>query len=234
MAGFLYYIPDDQKRTLTQERLREVGFPHANLAAVPGGGANGGPDGGVGHIVRLKQPPHPAGEQPRLMYMQPSEDGSEQEQVWRECADGKWWLGWEKHRPPTPFDLQRAGTAVGRPVTLLDGHEWIVPVVRNIDGTPAVDTVVGISSSGKITCEKPVPPYEKLWGLVGRLVSRAEENLPGALSDEQAFELLCETLTLNYRVSEWELGHLGIFAMSKLHHVFMAILDLPESLDQEG
>ena len=215
MAGFLYFIP--RNRQPTREYLAAIGFPFAACAAVPGAGTDQGPDGTAGAIFTLGPPEHPTGKEPVL---------GKGEKEWLPAYDEQVWLGWCKDDPPHPLDLQRRSTLAGHNMTLTDGHAWIVPTIRTMDGRPAVESVLTLGPDGQCRFDRPAPAYAGLWAMIHRIWQQAQGQLPPPTAEE-CFECVASAMALNYRVSKWELAALGVFTDANLLRVFGAIADIP-------
>jgi hypothetical protein len=115
MAEFLYYLPGARGEALDERRRlgldETLGRDNVNA-----GELSPGPDGGPGVLLSRGYP-----------------DYQPQNQAWTPVAGV--WLGVWAADPPRPEDLLRPemvlrpGGPVGRPLRLLDGNEWLVPVV---------------------------------------------------------------------------------------------------------
>jgi hypothetical protein len=223
MAGFLYYLPHDGPKT--QAELEAAGFPHAEIIELPGGGVTGGPDGLNGHVSKLRGPVVAGGHEPTIGYYAET-------QVWREILDGKMWLGWERDNPPTPLDLQRPKLREGHTVTLADGNEWIVPVIRTLVGEAALSPVLTCDRSGKVLRERVEPEFARIWDLTQRAFA-ALQTVPyeaSKISDDEVVELYCSALAMNYRMSRWEVLYLGLLSAKNMEPLFAALIDYPPAM----
>lgn len=158
MAGFLYYFPS--KAPLTRKRLGELGFPHAAAADLPGAAVQRGPVAEPGYVFALRGAAHPQAERPTPIGYYPDH------QTWQ-CV-GKWWVGWREGSAPRPIDLQRRESLDGHPVTLRDGHDWIVPIARLLDGTPGLPQTFSLNATGE-PVRRIVADYRILWNLAQRI-----------------------------------------------------------------
>lgn len=222
MAGFLYYIP--KERNPTREHLATLGFPFAARAGVPGGGCDKGPDSGMGTVFSLGPPANPAGDEPKIGHYP-------DRQTWYEGYDSAVWLGWETDSPPGPADLQVTRTITGRPTQLTDGNTWTLPTIRNMDGSPAVERVLGLGPNGRIGFGGPAPQYTALWGLIHRILDEARGTAQPTL--DECLECVSSAMGLNYLVTKWELAALGVFTDANLLRVFGTIADIPALRDTE-
>lgn len=220
MPGFLYYLPDSGAKT--PEALEALGFPHAGTIELPGCGCTTGPDGLNGAVSKLRDIPVAGGVTPKVGYYAET-------QTWCEILDGKMWLGWETNAPPTPLDLQRTVLRDGHGVTLADGNTWIVPVIRTVVGETALPTIYGCSGNGSVVKERVLPEFVRIWDLTKRLYAAIESWSPALISEDETVELLCSGLALNYRVSLWEVLHLGILTVENKQAVFGAMVDFPSA-----
>lgn len=220
MAGFLYYVP--KERNPTREKLEALGFPFHAQAGVPGCGCDKGPDGGVGAVFSLGVPANPAGAEPTTGHYH-------DKQTWFEGYDSALWLGWGTASPPEPADLQVSRTIVGHSLRLTDGNVWTIPTIRNMDGSPAVEAVLGLGPNGRIGFGGPAPQYTALWGLIHRILDEARGMVKPTL--EECLECVSSAMGLNYLVTKWELAALGVFTDANLLRVFGAVADIPELRD---
>jgi hypothetical protein len=230
MAGFLYCFPGDTPPT--RESLRAAGFSLADLAEVPGRQCTNGPDKGAGWVFSLSSPPTIDGVQPLNAYKPDA-------QQWRAVYDDKLWLGWETANPPSQSDLQRKPEVSGRPVTMADGKRWLVPVLRDRLGTAGMRATLGPGSNGTVAQYAVVPEFAHLWHVVTAMwdmvrmkqadLQRAIDSGTVALTDRQLIDLAGEAFALNYRVTAWELGCLGLLTTDTLAATLAALVDIPEA-----
>lgn len=220
MAGFLYYVPTDTPPT--RERLHELGFPHAHIASLPGRGCSSGPDGKNGYVFALTPPKAAGAREPTIGYYD-EEPSHPNHQEWLECDNGKFFMSFAVHDRPTPLDLQNKQSITGEFVTLADGNDWKIPVIRNIDGTPGVESVLRIKPDGAIAFDKPAPQYMRVWDLAQRLWNQNTDP-KSMMSEADLFLLIVDVMSLNYRVSKWEVGNLDLFTDENLSEVFKVIV----------
>jgi hypothetical protein len=219
MAGFLYFQPGDVAPS--RESLAAVGFRLADLAAVPGRECLKGPNDGHGWVFTLGSSVSPEGREPSCLY-------KPERQQWREAYDGKLWLGWETADPPNRADLQRRAEVDGRAVTMADGREWTVPVLRTRMGETTLPATLGQGPNGTIIQCQVLPEFVELWALVCKLWEAVSVD-PTKLSPEDTYQLAAQALGMQYCVTGWELTHLGLFTTDTLAVTLAALVDIPEA-----
>lgn len=142
------------------------------------------------------------------------------------------WIGWDPEAPPGPAELARADQHAGHPVRLADGSSWVVPVARHPSGASPFPRAMKWSEGGWHVGAEPADKLHlRLWEAAcdfwDRLVTAAgpEEEAEVTL-DEQA-DLAAAALSVNYRVSPFELGALGLVTTSTVADVCLALVDFP-------
>lgn len=221
MSGFLYYIPG--KENVSEERLQELGILWSK--SVERGGVRGGPDGGAGGLA-VFSPATKAGTAPTVMYKPES-------QIWRKCASGKFWIGYETDNPPGPMDLVRAKVVQGFSVRLADrwrvegaqGEVWMLP------STKALPSYTGLDDSG-VRMKRIHPEFEKFATLGERAFKdyralRGNGRPEDLLDDNERIDSALECLAQNYTVGPWEADALAILTDTNVAYVLMALIDAP-------
>lgn len=197
MGGFLYFFPGIRNSgDVTPELLAECGL--SNVFDKPGFDAchcASGPNGGPGVTTAPRDLGGPACQYAR------------NEQTWTECADGKFWLG--HYELPKPADLLRANPVDAFIVPLADKQLWTVPVARAHPGSLncTLPTVTRLKSNGE--------HIHEIMGEFVPLMKLAQSVLPMLTQDEPEDPMLywrvaVAALATNYRVTQWEVGALGI------------------------
>lgn len=213
MASFLYYKPGDAPSRAFLERIE---FPHVAHAGTPGRGCSTGPDGKAGFCFGLCPPPHPEGVGAIVGYF-PAQ------QTWRRYVGGELWLGWETANPPRPEDLQLRNYVDGHPVTLADGHVWVIPPLIHADGTPNFETVIDWDEDGEIA-DRVRAADRPLWSLVEEFAFHSE-RFTDPKRERELYSVVAHAIGRNYRLSLWECGPLGILNTQGLARILSAILD---------
>ncbi len=216
MPGFLYFIPklDERfnpetcRKPFRDERLhvifRDASITQANPIA--------GPEGIRGAIFAATNDHYPA-------TMVKFENAK---QVWRKCGDTHW-LGYWKETPPSPEDLKRPKTISGERVTIA-GQEWIIPLTgpRGINLPSAFD----FGDDGKWN---PVEDEEY------RDLMKLSEEMMDALGDseydavkqmELSLQFCADLLSVNYRVSNREVGMLRLLKTETVRDILQKALGL--------
>lgn len=213
MSAILYYLPGSTPPSVSA--LVAAGFPHYAIAQLPGGLCDG-PDDKRGYIFTLHKPPHPEGREPAIGY-------TEKKQTWMKAEGGKWWLGFEDDHRPRPVDLQRDRTVAGTTVQLDDDNHWLIPVIRDFDGTPRVDAVIKVDENGKVYTDQPAKAYVCLWSAMQKTLAMAANPQLPHMDEDELTEMICAALTLNYRVGKYEMGLLGALTTGNMIEVFKVL-----------
>lgn len=214
MAGFLYYLPGNDAPT--PDRLRAVGFDHADSAALPGCKCTKGPDGDIGWVFNLGSPKHPDGRSPAAHYV-------DAKQTWAECADGKWWLGWETENPPTPEDLQHAHLHRSIPVDLGEAGTWQIPVLGHAVNNTSLPTIFTPDQSGRFVASEVCSAFRHLWTLVQKLYTSAQLQQWDNFDAGECAMVCCLALAMNYRIGKWEAGVLRLLTSESMPTIFQAV-----------
>lgn len=124
------------------------------------------------------------------------------------------WIGvWNGHKP-APAELARPNTLAGYTCKLLDGHTWVVPLVRQYEEGQydcALPRLLDFDDDGNPTPGQVIKQYRHLWELTAPIVDDLlatyglgpEPDPP--LTQAQKTNVAVELLQTNYRVSLPEL-----------------------------
>lgn len=213
MAGFLYYFPDvdpsQVSPSLLESRGLELPFrdlfikwqPSHNVTIAP---IHHGPDGKDGCYI---YPIPETGNLPRTHGFNPSE------QEWEDHE--RYWLGIDTENRPTPPELVRPTVVEGHLRQLGDGCEWECPVLRSGD-EPRVPQSWGKNGDGFF--QKILPQWEWAWDLSG--VVWDYFTVGKSVTLQEAFEIACKLLSVNYRLGEFEITKLGLLTSDNYVQVF--------------
>ena len=231
---FFYYLPQLTYADVTPATIERLGLalPFRDLLApakvfqagiVRRQVHTGGPDGGTGVIVA----PQPVGGDP-------IDTGYHRDrQVWAHC--GAYWLGRAAKqidtRSPSPEVLARPALLPGPLVTLGDGRDWQIPIVRRLGRFSALPQRMGFDAAGEFALQ-PLPAYEAAWLAAGEIFDHlfSARSLPFP----KVFALCVEVLALNYRVGPREVADLGLITTENYQRVYEAAVDLAKVLDLLG
>lgn len=176
-------------------------------------GVESGPDGRTGCVIAECQGTHKIGYWPA-------------EQVWTECASGAYWIGYSHSEKPGPDDLARADMHTGHRVLLADGNEWLIPAARMVSGGTCLPETIRLDKTGEIQTDI-MPEYAALRDTAIQLWEQASET--GRFGGDLGFglDVACRALAVNYRVSKWEAGALGLLTTPLIQKIMEALVDLP-------
>lgn len=164
------------------------------------------------------------------------------EQTWIESIDKKYMLGVWNDQRPGPLELARDRQLRGHSVMLADGNNWLVPVIRAIDGGSRLPASLILGDKGQVVC-LPEVGYSELSASTEALWRDFEIELGWTPETEKLTEaerlelckldaaarliLAAKVLNLNYRVGIDELNLLRLISTTNLSQILQAILDWP-------
>lgn len=163
MPGFLYYFPGETSLSIDGIRKAGLGYAFETDRFTASQVLANGPDRGSGLIVA----DWPGGND-RLVGCYPDR------QVWRSSPltphPSPLFIGMYRDEPPGPRDLARREQLAGEPVTLADGRQWLVPVVRSWRSDEEstgwvlrLPTVAGVDDQGEWINAGIVSRYQRLY-----------------------------------------------------------------------
>lgn len=220
MPQFLYFIPDPA--FLTAEKLRVLGL--AATLPLKGLQQNQGVTG-------------PTGARGLLATLGPAETCvyDPHRQAWQACAaNGSFWLGFETATQPGPQDLLRPDALGGLPVELADGRQWTVPIARAFEHPPSIPRALSLNAAGELE-QRPIARYAaivadatRVWQDFRRQAGddTAGEASGGPLPLEEGWRIACAALAMNYRVTPWEIGAMGLLTTANYTRVLEALIDV--------
>lgn len=228
---FLYFFPE-LKGPPSEDYLKSLGLDkvwHSGRAFRPI--PEPGPNGLSGMMM------HPGGE------LIPTYD--EGSQTWRECAGGKYWLGFETDNPPGPEQLSRGKQFTKWMVPLLDGGEWKIPcqvvlpkwVDVDVDGK-RIDRVCDENKALSAQAEELSDYFMEVFGFSGQEPDESDSStqpLPEKIVGEEYFwEVATAALSLNYHVSPYEISALKLLDEESIQRILFALVDYPwgDSINQ--
>lgn len=229
MSGFLYFVPN--RRLTSKSELHSVGLDRvvdspgfADIAANGPGGTSGtviiDRHGGMNPIIQLEH------------------------QVWNAVASAdsgepRFWVGHFREDRPTQDSLVRDAVLPGQPVTLLDGKEWVIPVLREWrladDGSEIVAStqlprMISCDEQGRVCKGNVRSEYRSIWerswdfhvSAFSQLMAEDDEvEMP--LVD--MYGLAVDILNLNYRVMGPEVRDLEILSTDEAQEIIRTALD---------
>lgn len=167
-------------------------------------------------------------------------------QQWMRLANGAAWVGIEDTElPPGPADLERAVGVAGYSLTLADGNDWRIPLIRRWDPNTLAhvatlpSAIAGELVNGKHKFVSAVKPQ------YAALDAKAESIYAGFLdkhtiSIDQLMHDASELLALNYRVGVEEVALLGLLTEPLALKLLGLAIDTPglracgEAIAQSG
>lgn len=203
MAGFMYFVPGTVGQ-LTIEHLRERGLAHAFDETPFCREARGDtPSGTPGLVV---------GDRRRMgdYAVKLSLD----EQTWRKLPGLDAYVGWYTEAPPTPADLVRPRTLSSFDLTMADGNEWKIPLVRVCDDEgecqSMLPTKYDLNDAGQLVRGQIVAEYAALWDLTQpfweAMITESDVN------DQDCLECAGTVIGHNYYIGWQEAAIVGLFS----------------------
>jgi len=231
MAGFVYYLPDQE--TLTLEAARTGGFAYAlEGPEIHARGVARGPDkSGAGVIFGDPE----RVEQGRIGFWP-------DRQRWRKYPGRAGvYVGLDRERPPKPQDLARRDQLSGHLVELADGQKWLAPIARGqvadqADDSPAwycaLPAEITVDDDGLWTAGDVLPRYAELWRRALAFWDYWSAEIRGEQADTdwteaQLSDLALLALGTNYVIGKAELRLLGLFDPAARMRVLSALVDWP-------
>ncbi len=210
MAGYLLYFP--KSRGANPATLAECG-----LESLQGGGSGpswadiltAGPDGGMGRIAFWDDPMRPDAT--------PTPGYLPERQIWTPAADGRWWLGVENLRPPTPDDLRRPKLHAGVDVVLEGGFAWHIPIAKQLPH------ILGIGSARIKDQYKPF--YDAAWKALDEWLIVDGDSPKWRIPQDEGFRFIATALGQNYRLEANIVGMLGLVSTEHLVPCIEAITE---------
>lgn len=222
MAGFIYFIPGG--RGASAEALEAVGLNEMlGDLSLSSGQIDKGPNGAGGVLIRID-----GDRAPRLRY-------AGEGQVWRECAGGKFWLGYDREHPPTPEDLVRPDLIDGHSVLLEDGNKWLIPVARVFaTGGPPMFRM-NVDNDGNWVVGDTIARLKAVEVDAEAVWQELLTSLDAGKGDEDAVKVLLTTeadmcvraLAVNYHLGRYEIGALGLLSPRVTSEITLALIDWP-------
>lgn len=213
MGGLLYYFPGVKvldEADVVSRGLSSVLDGNRSIARIE----RGGPDGGDGFIATL--------DSSRACTCSPDE------QEWQERRG--FWIGHWKGAAYLPQDFARERQYAGHLVTLADGNQWLVPVVRLFDGDSPLPQRLAMGADGAIA-GTILPRFSQLFDDANHVWDSVLLQVPGhtgrTLPRDIGWRVAVDALSLNYRIGNQEASLLGLFTDGTLLDVLEAIVDLP-------
>jgi hypothetical protein len=206
--ALLYYIVNG--RSITADRLPELGLTHLDGMAITQRDVMQGPNGTTGVLFVPREKPDSIAA--RLMrYVAPDCKVGyyPKEQTWVNAGDGLW-LGWYNDQKPGPSDIVRVDATEGRALPLLDGNPWCIP------SRDCLPTQFGFDSDGAMK-DVPVGVGVKASAAIDWLNDWREGHATGTGKEyTEIIAKMADVLAVNYRIGPKECIALGLFGRGNL------------------
>ena len=153
------------------------------------------------------------------------------DQDWIKSIVGDYWIGTWNGRIPTEMALRKTSQLSGHRVTLADGSEWLVPVVRLIDGGSALPASLVLGTKGEVYTSE-LPAYSKLSAQADQLFADLRVEMKWdegtqVLGPGDRIGVAADAMGWNYHIGVDEMNILGLLTTKNLSDVMAAILDIP-------
>jgi hypothetical protein len=213
LAGFLYFRSSDT-RPITKDGIAKLGLSYAFS----------------GHVTtRPTAATSPSGKSGLVLAEEARHDGKTvgyfpDQQTWRKfpSVEGRpeCWVGYWNDAKPGPLDLARVKQLKGVPLTLADGNQWDIPIVRSFDGAQQEwisrlpSAWVCDENGDLVPGTEPKAAYAHLWELTAPLADKILAIASGDevdwVPDAQVGKVVKALLQTNYHVDATEIGLLEI------------------------
>lgn len=124
---------------------------------------------------------------------------------------GRYWIGFDRRRPPTPAELARPYLQPGVEVTLNDGQQWLLPKASQLPK----DLILADDGTWRNQLQR------KFWSFVlesQHWLQVLAKLQPGDPYDFAALaEFLRKALAINYRMLPEVISHLRLFTTENVH-----------------
>ncbi len=227
MAGICYFIPGAGKISIQQVKALGLGYAFDDGCAQCG--ANDGPSKCAGVVIANQ-----ATKPDRLGYYR-------QQQTWIKANQGAYWVCVNSDGDkPKPARLEREEMVSGHNVTLGDGNEWLIPVVRSIVRGSQLPYRHILDENGKWTT-RPMDVYVSLsdqaerfaaliLGSVQPLDEETDEEPAAEMTKNESRNLAIDAIGVNYRIGPWEISQLELLTDRTIYNINKAVIDFPSIL----
>ncbi len=152
-------------------------------------------------------------------------------QTWTKAVTGDFWIGTWNDRKPIEQTLRTASQLAGHRVVLADGVEWLVPVVRLIEGGSSLPASLVLGENGEVFTTE-LPAYSELSAKANQLfadlcVEMGWNEGEQVLAAADRMKLAADAMAWNYHIGIDELNVLALLTTKNLSDVMAAILDIP-------
>lgn len=215
--NFVYFIPDAVSDDTARARIKEIGLDKSiDMDFACTFGTEHTPTGLLGAFVAPGKP----GTRGQVGYFKDT-------QTWTECDGGKFWIGYQPDKPPTPDELARPEQVDGYYARLEDGNDWVVPVARQFAGGTKLLESLCLSPDGQAVTAI-LPRFVAISKLAERIFDIVVEN--NSVADTDQTDLIgwaSQALAVNYFVDKWAMSALNILTTRNVQDILMRLIDGP-------
>lgn len=193
------------------------------------------------HAISRETPNGPSGEAGCVCAFERENSGieyrvylSKEQQTWRKCEGGKFWLGYWNDAKPTPGNLERNEKILSYNVKMGDGNMWLLPIALAYDGGDNLPKQAGWGEDGTVIREI-LPRYLEFSHKVHILADSYYESGTWGISENEQLEYAVQSISLNYHVGKYELTALGVFSPESMTVLctLLALIDQPSSAEKK-
>lgn len=231
MAQPLYWLPNLRqdaagsvplRRAVLRERglgdvFADVPFEQQSLWELPGRGPGDAP----GCLLCYQAP---SGAVPRRLGYYPDE------QTWQPVGDGSLlWIGIDSAEPPKPEEMARPQRVRGYALSLGDGNEWAIPVVRRHDPDhPTLLPCAFTRDAAGRQVETVRNAYRPHWEAFRQAAEWVYGGMPAeSIGREEVVDLAVRAIGINYRFGWQEQNALQVIDSENYLTIVAAAVDLP-------
>lgn len=142
-----------------------------------------------------------------------------QRQTWIESANGKYWVGWQNDRPPSPATLARREMIDGPRLELGDGNEWQLIAAARLPQQARL-----ISGNWEWAPQQRFASFVERTAWAFDVARKTLES--GAGIPIEAVDYAMGVLSWNYRITPEIADRLGLFTAEVLFHLLATTSDM--------
>jgi hypothetical protein len=209
MAGFLYFFSRLHRGGIKRAADLPAGYVSDLLEGAPiavGPHAEPGPGGAPGVFIAPHPPAGGKGSEATCGYDPKAQD-------WLRIAGepSETWVGFWRASRPTPADLVRPRTTLGRATRLGDGADWMAPILHapQFAWHHSLPQQLRMNADGEPELARE-SAYDAICATAATIWEAAAEGREAPLSELDAALFAAGVLAINYRVGLWELSLLGL------------------------
>ena len=156
-------------------------------------------------------------------------------------SEGDYWIGqYTGDNKPSPSDLAHRNQFQGLDTTLADGNTWTIPVARKLPHRHALNPETGehrrvidsrYAMYWEVSTRTAIEVFRQLemveWIRDSELAGEMPADTAAEVTVENAWDFVCQALSINYRLTPAIISELGLIDDSAMISCVIAALELP-------